>query len=400
MKKFLFDFLTLQDKNINGGNLVTKTVLLTLIEKGVELVGVCSDKDRLNPEIKKLAEEKAIKVYEWSSSEKKINEIIDKESITDFFIGISQRYNHVDLSNLKCKIFTICHDLTDLIVESAELSSRKDWFISPSDYWKKVSGNKLKRQGFIKRVKRGTIRLIKNYGSIERENKRLKLYANFQKLIKKDNVYVITVSEFSKHAIEYYFSDIANEIAVFYPPILYRENTEVSFEFKRAVGEKEYFLLLNANRPNKNANVFIKQYPKLKERFKDRFNVVMLGAGEEINDESIISFSRVSDAELEYLTANAYALIYPSVSEGFGLPPVEAMSYGTPVIAAYDTSIPEACGDGALYFNPFYVEDLYFKIIEMTENRDKYVEKAKNRFEVLGKELEISTQKLVEYILK
>ena len=45
--------------------------------------------------------------------------------------------------------------------------------------------------------------------------------------------------------------------------------------------------------------------------------------------------------------------VYPSICEGFGLPPLEAMACGTPVIAARSSSLPEVLGDAALYFNPF-----------------------------------------------
>jgi glycosyltransferase involved in cell wall biosynthesis len=61
----------------------------------------------------------------------------------------------------------------------------------------------------------------------------------------------------------------------------------------------------------------------------------------------------VSDAELKALYENAGCFIFPSIYEGFGLPPVEAMSCGCPVIASNAASIPEVCGQAAQYFDPF-----------------------------------------------
>ncbi len=54
--------------------------------------------------------------------------------------------------------------------------------------------------------------------------------------------------------------------------------------------------------------------------------------------------------------------IFPSLYEGFGLPPLEAMACGCPVLASNQASIPEICSNGAEYFNPYDESDLLFKI--------------------------------------
>lgn len=61
---------------------------------------------------------------------------------------------------------------------------------------------------------------------------------------------------------------------------------------------------------------------------------------------------RVSDAELRALYANALCLVFPSRYEGFGLPPLEAMVCGCPVVAAHAGAVPEVCGEAALWFDP------------------------------------------------
>ncbi|WP_185020809.1 glycosyltransferase family 4 protein [Histidinibacterium lentulum] len=61
---------------------------------------------------------------------------------------------------------------------------------------------------------------------------------------------------------------------------------------------------------------------------------------------------RVTDPELKALYANALALLFPSLAEGFGLPPLEAMSCGTPVIATTAGAVPEVCGGAALHADP------------------------------------------------
>ncbi|MDO9706819.1 glycosyltransferase family 4 protein [Paracraurococcus lichenis] len=67
--------------------------------------------------------------------------------------------------------------------------------------------------------------------------------------------------------------------------------------------------------------------------------------------QAVAALGRVSDAELRALYESAIALLFPSRYEGFGLPPVEAMACGCPVIAAAAGAVPEVCGDAALWFD-------------------------------------------------
>ncbi|NBX30596.1 glycosyltransferase family 1 protein, partial [bacterium] len=72
----------------------------------------------------------------------------------------------------------------------------------------------------------------------------------------------------------------------------------------------------------------------------------------------ILCTGRISDAELRGLYERATCLVYPSLYEGFGIPPLEAMACGCPVIAAHASSIPEACGEAAVFFDPTSAEAL------------------------------------------
>lgn len=93
----------------------------------------------------------------------------------------------------------------------------------------------------------------------------------------------------------------------------------------------------------------------------------------------------ISDAELAYYYANASLFVFPSKYEGFGLPPLEAMTMGCPVVASNSASIPEVCGDAAMYFNPDNVQemaDLILKVHADGELRKNLITKGKQRLEL------------------
>src|SRR5262249_10739771 len=68
--------------------------------------------------------------------------------------------------------------------------------------------------------------------------------------------------------------------------------------------------------------------------------------------DRVVMGGYVDDQTLRDLYRGSMALVFPSLYEGFGLPVLEAMTYGTPVLAAQTSSIPEVLGDTGIYFNP------------------------------------------------
>lgn len=110
----------------------------------------------------------------------------------------------------------------------------------------------------------------------------------------------------------------------------------------------------------------------------------------------IMMLNNLTDEELAKIYQNADLFVYPSLYEGFGMPPLEAMSYGVPVIASSAASIPEACGDAAYYINPYCTDSLVDAIIKVLTD-------GKLRQELVGKGLEriklFSWRKTAEGIL-
>ena len=76
----------------------------------------------------------------------------------------------------------------------------------------------------------------------------------------------------------------------------------------------------------------------------------------------------VTDGELRALYENAACFVYPSLYEGFGLPPIEAMSCGCPVIASHCSALPEVCGDAALYCDAYSATDIGRRITEVLDH--------------------------------
>ena len=106
--------------------------------------------------------------------------------------------------------------------------------------------------------------------------------------------------------------------------------------------------------------------------------------------------------ELEILYKNAFCFVYPSMNEGFGYPPLEAMKYGTPVIASMITAIPEVVGDACLKFNPFSILELQAKIFQIQNNnklRKDFQILAKKRHKLISKRQKEDLTKLVKIIL-
>lgn len=93
--------------------------------------------------------------------------------------------------------------------------------------------------------------------------------------------------------------------------------------------------------------------------------------------DEVFHIGTVSLSELKYLYLNARALIHPSLFEGFGIPLLEAMHVGCPIIAANKTSIPEISGNAALYFNPNDSADIAEKIAHFMNSRLENLERVK-----------------------
>jgi glycosyltransferase involved in cell wall biosynthesis len=203
---------------------------------------------------------------------------------------------------------------------------------------------------------------------------------------------ILTISEYSKSDILRNYPVSEGKIRVIYPgfydPSVNSESSHVDSSLSAAgvnIEKDRYFLATMYKNPGR----LIEAFKKLKNKelklifYGKLFQKVFGHLLTEINSsENIIYLGKVSDKLLGTLYKHALAFVYPTLNEGFGMPPLEAMNAGCPVIASRVASIPEVCSDAALYVNPYDIDELCqaMKMIYINETlRTSLVEKGKLR---------------------
>jgi len=186
---------------------------------------------------------------------------------------------------------------------------------------------------------------------------------------------IITVSQFSRNEISHYCGRSPDKIVVIPEGSdhILRYNKDVSVFERFKIGQRPYILAVSSNSPHKNFNVIVNALNGLKSI---NFDIVFCGGtfSKVFNSKnltinhSIYLLGYVSDEELRALYEQAVCFIYPSLYEGFGLPPLEAMACGCPVIVSKAASMPEVCGEAALYFDPLDPVSLADQIKRMIDD--------------------------------
>jgi glycosyltransferase involved in cell wall biosynthesis len=181
---------------------------------------------------------------------------------------------------------------------------------------------------------------------------------------------LITVSNFSKNQIEVKYPRSKGKIEVIYNGS--RHNSKIGFDeihtlLDFGIKKNEYILAVSSIEPRKNIERLIAAYNLLMDK---SVKLVLVGAKGKafgqinINTEvpGIVMAGYVNDDILSILYRNAICFIYPSLYEGFGIPPVEAMNNGCPVIVSDIPSLREISSDAVLYVNPYEIQDIADKI--------------------------------------
>jgi glycosyltransferase involved in cell wall biosynthesis len=200
-----------------------------------------------------------------------------------------------------------------------------------------------------------------------------------------------TVSKFSRGRLSLALHVPGETISIVYPGADQMEHVREDLGIFSRVPELQrgkYVLSVGSLSPNKNFKEIVEaarqtesagmQYAVVGER---KGNVYATNAAESI-PSNMIWLGYVSDRELKALYMEASCFVFPSLYEGFGSPPLEAMSCGCPVITSNAASIPEVCGDAALYFDIQAPGQLAEKVLRLFADDDlrlELIEKGKQR---------------------
>lgn len=195
---------------------------------------------------------------------------------------------------------------------------------------------------------------------------------------------IATVSEFSKQAIsQHYQADpdkidvVYNGINSFFKPLneITKQQTRLKF-----TGGKEYFVYVGSLHPRKNIPNLIRAFALFKKESQSDLKLVLAGPafwgvsdihrqvdGNSLKDE-IIFTGRLSDNDLALVLGSAKALTFIPYYEGFGIPIIEAMQAGVPVITSNATSLPEVAGEAALSVNPFDTDEIKNAMLQIVNS--------------------------------
>jgi glycosyltransferase involved in cell wall biosynthesis len=198
---------------------------------------------------------------------------------------------------------------------------------------------------------------------------------------------IITVSEFSKQDILKFFPIDEHKIFVTplaadkkYAPL---DNLHCKTLLKRMYNlENPFILYLGGFSERKNVASLLTAFAKVYKDLDKKYNLVIVGGYKDPSqtllklttelgiDSHVIFTGFVPEDHLPIFYNGCDAFVYPSFYEGFGLPPLEAMSCGAPVIASNLTSIPEVIGDAGILINPYDISEISFAIGNLLSNEN------------------------------
>lgn len=187
---------------------------------------------------------------------------------------------------------------------------------------------------------------------------------------------ILTVSNYSKQDICRRFCIPENRVSVTYNAV----DRVMSSNDVDPNTHDNSFLFVSETERAKNPRLLVKAYSMLPEKYRNMFTLRIVGKQGNDHDnclqlieqagiaDRVEFFGYVSNEELKAMYASAYAFVFPSLFEGFGLPVLEAMAQGTPVLCSNSSSIPEVGGDAVLTFSPTDAKQLCEQMVRLIED--------------------------------
>lgn len=195
---------------------------------------------------------------------------------------------------------------------------------------------------------------------------------------------VIAISEYTKQRLLHFFPFVdENKVEVVYcgnRDTLLKEKDNVKLIEKFGLRKEEYFLSVGTIEPRKNYGTLLKAYKLYKEKTSGYKKLCIAGGYGWMQEnfkndiaelglvDDVVVTGYVTDEELSNLYRYCFSFVYPTWYEGFGLPVLEAMNFGKPVIASNVTSIPEVAGKGAVLIEPHDMEQMAYSMCKLEED--------------------------------
>ena len=361
------------DVKRHGGGIYGEIVLRRIIERGLPVACYYDAQNWLNPELQDLLLKHKIVLY--SSSDYTLNESAVKCQAEKIYSPINIGMKGITA----CKSVVTVHGLRKL-----ELPIDFYFFKYKSTFREKLK--------FIKNF------LLSDYF-------RKKDYRDRNAFVNNKRKDFVTVSEHSRDAFKSYYILLFKEKDI---PVFYSPSTIGNYRIERRSYNEKYFLIVSAGIWSKNGLRAIIALDRLfSAGMLQDYSVRITGSSSPsdykyklLNPDKFHFMGYVDDNVIHQLYHDAYCLIYPSLNEGFGYPPVEAMSYGVPVITSSFSSIPEICDYAALYLNPYSIEEIMNRVIKITipDVHSEYSERAKKRYAEVYKRQKEDLDGLIDFI--
>ena len=203
--------------------------------------------------------------------------------------------------------------------------------------------------------------------------------------------HIICISNNTKKDLIELYNIPSNKISVVYLASDFNINLDTQENKKLINNFKPFLLYVGQRNGYKNFNKFIKSFA-LSKKLMENFQIICFGGGKFTKNElSKINSLGYYEGQVIYLAgddntlANLYSLatslVYPSMYEGFGLPLLEAMSIGCPVLCSNTSSLPEVAGNAAIYFDPNDTEDISSSIENFVFSESEKIKIQKLGFE-------------------
>jgi glycosyltransferase involved in cell wall biosynthesis len=227
--------------------------------------------------------------------------------------------------------------------------------------------------------------------------------------------YIITISQFSKKEIIKFFKTPKEKITVAYPgfnnlmhPI--KDNGQIEKILAKYNIDQNYIIFIGTIQPKKNLIRLIEAFTKIetlklvvvgKIKGEGRqawlFEDILKRPKELGSEDKIIFTGFVPDEDMLYLLNGAVAFILPSLWEGFGIPVVDAMACGVPVLVSDVSSLPEVAGQAGLTFNPNSIDQIEQSIRLISSDKKLHAKLAKKSLEQAKK---FSWEKMAKEVIK